>query len=64
MLRNVRLFFFGIPFKSHQFFTLSKYGTPVNIEFQYHFVGGQASLARQFMIMHKSWAARVNRCND
>jgi hypothetical protein len=27
VLRNVRFFFLGIPFKSHRFFTLAEYGT-------------------------------------
>jgi hypothetical protein len=27
MLRKIRFFFLGIPFKSHRFFTLAEYGT-------------------------------------
>ena len=39
VLRNVRFFFLGIPFKSQQSFTLPKIWGNVNMELQYNFLG-------------------------
>ena len=57
VLRNVRFFFLGIPFKSHPLDTGTIWDN-INIKLQYNFAGNSATLLG-IQIVHKSTPHRI-----